>query len=126
GADAVRLFEIGKVYGGSVSEPVEYSTLAIFLSGPAHSPSWRDAEASAGDFYALKGIVEAIGANAGVDIGFTPLDGADHLYLIPGRSATLIADGLPIGYLGELHPLVAKEYDLASATAAELNLDLVA
>lgn len=126
GADAVRLFEIGKVYGGSVSEPVEYSTLALFLSGPAHTPSWRDADAGAGDFYALKGIIEAIGANAGVEIGFAPLDGEAHPYLIPGRSAQLIADGLPIGYIGELHPLVAKEYDLTAATAAELNLDLVA
>lgn len=126
GADAVRLFEVGKVYGGSISDPVEYSTLAIFLSGPAQSPSWRDAETGAGDFYALKGILEAIGANAGVEIGFTPIDGDAHPYLIPGRSAQLSADGLPIGFLGELHPLVAKEYDLTAATAAELNLDLVA
>lgn len=126
GADAVRLFEVGKVYGGVVSEPVEYSTLAILLSGPAHAPSWRDAETGAGDFYALKGIVEAIGENAGVPIGFEPIDADAHPYLIPGRSAKLTADGLPIGYLGELHPLVAKGYDLTAATAAELNLDLVA
>jgi phenylalanyl-tRNA synthetase beta chain len=126
GADAVRLFEVGKVYGGVVSEPVEYSTLAILLSGPAHAPSWRDAETGAGDFYALKGIVEAIGHNAGVPIGFEQIDAEAHPYLIPGRSAKLTADGLPIGYLGELHPLVAKEYDLTAATAAELNLDLVA
>jgi phenylalanyl-tRNA synthetase beta chain len=125
GADAVRLFEIGKVYSGTISEPLENLTLALLLSGAASAPSWRG-ESAAGDFYALKGVLEGISSNAGVAIGFEPIDGAAHPYLIPGRSATLVADGLPIGYLGEIHPLVAKDFNLTAAVAAELNFDLLA
>jgi phenylalanyl-tRNA synthetase beta chain len=79
-----------------------------------------------GDFYALKGVIEAISANSGVAIGFAPLDAGKHPYLIPGRSATLVVNEQPVGYLGELHPLVAKAHDLTAVTAAELNLDAIA
>jgi phenylalanyl-tRNA synthetase beta chain len=126
GADAVRLFEIGKVYSGTISEPLENLTLALLLSGSASTPSWRESAAAAGDFYALKGVIEGLSANAGVEIDFAPIAAEDHPYLIPGRSATLMADGLPIGYLGELHPLVARDFDLTAAVAAELNFDLLA
>lgn len=126
GADGVRLFEIGTVYRGTISDPLESSALAILLSGQAHASSWRDPEVPAGDFFALKGVVEAVAANAGVEIGFTAIHVADHPYLIPGRAATLVADGLEIGYLGELHPLVARAHDIPSGVAAELNLDLLA
>jgi phenylalanyl-tRNA synthetase beta chain len=127
GADAVRVFEVGTVYNGTIADPLEHTALALLLCGAPHAASWRDDAPGAGDFFALKGIVEAISANAGVEIEFAPLAGADCPYLIPGRSATLVADGLPIGYLGELHPLVAKGYDITGgATAAELNLDLLA
>ncbi|MBJ7353656.1 MAG: phenylalanine--tRNA ligase subunit beta [Thermoleophilaceae bacterium] len=126
GADAVRTFEVGTVYNGTISDPVEHTALALLLSGAPHAASWRDAAPGEGDFFALKGIIEAISANSGVEIGFEPLDGDDHPYLIPGRSATLVAGGQSVGYLGEIHPLVAKEHDISGATAAELNLDLVA
>lgn len=126
GADAVRVFEIGAVYGGTVSDPVEHTSLALLLSGAAHDASWSDSEPHAGDFYALKGIVESISSNSGVEIGFAPLSGDSHPYLIPGRSADLTVGEAVIGYLGELHPLVAKEFDISGGVAAEINLDALA
>ncbi len=126
GADGVRVFEVGTVYGGTIHDPVEHQALALLLSGHTHEASWRDADVPAGDFFALKGIVEAIAANSGVEIVYAPVDAADHPYLIPGRAAQLSADGVEIGYLGEVHPLVAKAHDLQSAVAAEINLDLLA
>ncbi len=126
GVDAVRLFEIGAVYAGTVAEPVEHTTLGLLLSGPATSPSWRGQEQQAGDFYALKGVIEAVGALTGVEIDVAPLAADSHPYLVPGRAATLIVDGEPAGHLGELHPLVAKQHDLAGGVTAELSLDLLA
>ena len=125
GADAVRIFEVGTVYGGTISEPREHSTLALLLSGPSRSASWGEGAPIGGDFFALKGVLEAIAANVGVEIGFAPLTG-EHPYLIPGRSASLIVDGQIAGYLGEIHPLVAKAHDIDAAVAAELNLDQLA
>jgi phenylalanyl-tRNA synthetase beta chain len=126
GVDGVRLFEIGAVYEGTIAEPLEHTTLALLLTGPSHPASWRDAEPAPGDFFALKGVIEALAENAGVEFEVAPVDAATHPYLIPGRAAALVADGLEIGYLGELHPGVAKDYDLPGVVAAELNLDLVA
>ncbi|MGA9875954.1 MAG: hypothetical protein WBQ21_09100, partial [Solirubrobacteraceae bacterium] len=40
-----------------------------------------------------------------------------------GRSASVLCDGEPIGWLGELHPLVAREWDIDGAAAMELQLD---
>ena len=126
GADAVRIFEIGAVYGGTVNEPDENQALALLLSGPAQASTWRTGEAESGDFYALKGAVEAVSSLTGVAIGFAELSGEDHPYLIPGRSALLTVSESPVGYLGELHPTVAKAFDLNSAVAAEIDLDAVA
>lgn len=125
GVDAVRLFEVGTVYSGSVSDPVEHQILAMLLGGSAGESSWRG-DAQPGDFFALKGIVEALGAAAGVTIHFGSVGAADRPYLIPGRSAELFIDGESLGFLGELHPLVAKEFDLDAVVAAELDLGLIA
>jgi phenylalanyl-tRNA synthetase beta chain len=61
-----------------------------------------------------------------VAIGVAPVDAAKRPYLIPGRSAELTVDGQSVGYLGELHPLVAKAFDMSGATAAEFDIDALA
>jgi phenylalanyl-tRNA synthetase beta chain len=51
---------------------------------------------------------------------------ATEPFLHPGRSARVLAgeDGEPVGWIGELHPLVAREYDLDDGAAAfEVDLD---
>jgi phenylalanyl-tRNA synthetase beta chain len=48
---------------------------------------------------------------------------ADQPFLHPGRSASVRSDGTEIGWLGELHPLVAREWDLDGAAAIELDFD---
>lgn len=124
GADAVKLFEVGAVYGGSVSDPSEFTCLALLLSGDANAKTWRS-QAEGGDFFALKGVVEALASSAGVSIAFAPVDAEARPYLIPGRAAELLVDDESIGYLGEVHPSVAKTHDVASAVAAELNLGAI-
>ncbi len=125
GAEAVKLFEIGAVYGGTVDDPREHTALALLISGDTTAKTWRS-QPEGGDFYALKGVVEALASSSGVSIGFAPVDAAARPYLIPGRSAELLIGDDSIGYLGELHPTVAKQHDVPSAVAVELNLGLVA
>lgn len=125
GADAVKLFEIGAAYGGTVGDPREHTSLALYLSGDANANTWRS-QSEGGDFYALKGVVEALASSAGVAIVFAPVDASARPYLIPGRAAELLIDDESIGYLGEVHPTVTKAHDVTSAVAAELNLGLVA
>ena len=48
-------------------------------------------------------------------------------FLHPGRDARVLAgDGRAIGWIGELHPLVAREWDLDGAAAFELDFDALA
>ncbi|MEA2481391.1 MAG: phenylalanyl-tRNA synthetase beta chain, partial [Thermoleophilaceae bacterium] len=45
----------------------------------------------------------------------------------PGRSATVLAaDERKLGWIGELHPLVARAWDLEGAAAFEIDADMLA
>jgi phenylalanyl-tRNA synthetase beta chain len=125
GADSVRLFELGKTYKGTADEPFEQTMLALFLSGEAVAKSWRN-EPEPGDFYAVKGMVEGLARTAGVTIDFKPVSAELRPYLIPGRSAELSIGEDKLGYIGEVHPLVLKQFDLTSGVAAEVDVDRIA
>ncbi|MEA2423683.1 MAG: phenylalanyl-tRNA synthetase beta chain [Thermoleophilaceae bacterium] len=77
------------------------------------------------DFFRAKGLVEALLGSAGIEWWAEP---GERPFLHPGRSATVVAarDERKLGWIGELHPLVAREWDLESAVAFELDLDLLA
>jgi phenylalanyl-tRNA synthetase beta chain len=47
-------------------------------------------------------------------------------FLHPGRSASVLAGETRLGFIGELHPLVAASWDLERVATWALNLDLVA
>jgi phenylalanyl-tRNA synthetase beta chain len=85
--------------------------------------SWRTPERP-GDFYAAKAVLEAVMAPTGVEWW---LEAGDRPYLHPGRAATILAgDDQKLGWIGELHPLVARAWDLDGGAAAfEIDADLL-
>ncbi len=134
GRGRIALFESAHAYrpDGPLDTP-EASPQGATPSAEGHhlaalltrrSPAtWRSAEAPAG-FYAAKGLVEALGAVAGAEITFEP---ATRSFLHPGRAAALRAgDGGELGWVGELHPSVARAWDLDAAAAFELDADALA
>jgi phenylalanyl-tRNA synthetase beta chain len=85
--------------------------------------SWRS-EPRAADFFAAKGVLESVLKTVGVAIWCEP---GERPFLHPGRTATVLAgDERKLGWIGELHPSVAREWDLAGAACFEIDLDLVA
>lgn len=66
-----------------------------------------------GDFFAMKGVVEDYLRKAGLagNISYDP--NAGKTFLHPGRQANICYKGKVIGYLGEVHPVVAENYDLS-------------
>ncbi len=80
--------------------------------------SWRG-DGIPGDFFALKGTLEALAGQLGVALAFEP---AEEPFLHPGRSAAVRVGEDPAGWIGELHPLVARAWDIESATAFEVEL----
>ena len=77
------------------------------------------------DFFRAKGLVEAVLDAARIEWWVEP---GERPFLHPGRAATVIAahDERKLGWIGELHPLVAREWDLPAVAAFELDLDLIA
>jgi phenylalanyl-tRNA synthetase beta chain len=77
-----------------------------------------------GGFFAAKGVLE--GLMESIRVPFT-VEPSERPFLHPGRAASVIAgDEQKIGWIGELHPLVAREWDLAGGTAFELDADALA
>src|SRR5207237_3638382 len=50
---------------------------------------------------------------------------ASEPFLHPGRGARVLASGVPVGWLGEVHPLVAAQWELGDVAAFEVDLDAV-
>jgi phenylalanyl-tRNA synthetase beta chain len=131
GAGGAGLFESAHVYApdGPLDAPegsprglapaAERHHIAALL-GLAAPAGWRS-PARPADFYAAKGLVEALGAAAGVELAAEP---GSQPFLHPGRSAMVLAPGGgEIGWIGELHPLVAGAWDLEGAAAFEVDFD---
>jgi phenylalanyl-tRNA synthetase beta chain len=96
------------------SEPHRFAGIA---TGALTARSWRGG-GEAADFFALKGVMEALGRQLGVELEFTP---AEEPFLHPGRSAAVSVGGEPAGWLGEVHPLVCRTWDLDAAVGFELD-----
>jgi phenylalanyl-tRNA synthetase beta chain len=125
GAGALRLFEIGAVFLPVPGEPLprEPQHVGGLLYGPVRPPSWRDPEPRTADYFAVRGVVEALLGGLGAELG---LERAGEAFLHPGRAATIALGGRAIGWVGEVHPLVAAQWDLDDVVAAfELDLDAV-
>ncbi len=140
GADRVALAETGRVYLVRGASPVggvlggtfagdrpapafEPQCVAALSAGPLAPPSWG-AEVRPADFFAMKGVLEALAAQLGAGV---ELEAAPQPFLHPGRSAKVVIGGNDAGWLGEVHPVVCREWDLESAAAFQVGLaELVA
>ena len=135
GAEAIALFESGRAYlaepapaaggtsagafpGALPAPDREPHRLAAILVGPLAPPTWRSGD-EPGDFFALKGVLEVLCGQLGAEY---ELEQASEPFLHPGRSAAILVGGKRAGWLGELHPAVASDWDLPGATAFEVDL----
>ncbi len=135
--DRLALFEVGRVFpvreGDSLPEERQWA--AVVLTGPRRGNHWQAAGDNDGffDFLDVKGVVEALLDRLGLDIEFTaPSEEESAAAFQPGRVAAvrLADDPEPIGWLGEVHPAVAANFELEPAAgqpvlAAELELDRI-
>ena len=112
--DRVRLFELGSVFDATGSET---EMVAGVIAGPRHTEQWgsaRDEAKIAADFYDLRADVSALLSISGDLTAFEFRPGGPPC-LHPGRSATVLAAGVLVGSLGELHPDQVAALDLTYA-----------
>ena len=99
----VRLYELGNVY-----LPKELPLKDL----PEERMMFTLGMYGAGDFFAMKGVVEEFLDKIGMHEKeeYDPKSGKPFLH--PGRQADIIYKGTVIGYLGEVHPAVADTYGI--------------
>ncbi len=123
----VRLFEIGKKFqlmgqeqGGNLRE---VESLAGIATGARWSEQWGSAREPV-DFYDVKADVLDLLSLTG-DVAAVRFEAETLSCLRPGRSARIYRGTTPIGWLGELHPQVAKAINLSNtAFLFELDIDV--
>jgi phenylalanyl-tRNA synthetase beta chain len=103
----------------------EHHHLSALLTEAA-PPGWRTPAREA-DFYAAKALLEAVMEAAGVDNWRVEVRDDPPQFLHPGRAAAVATgEGVELGWIGELHPLVLREWELPGPAAAfELVVDLL-
>jgi phenylalanyl-tRNA synthetase beta chain len=142
GAARVALFESGPAFlrgpapsdGGPLAgafpgrlpaPEAEPHRLAAIVVGGLRPSVWIDPPApgdaaDAPGFFALKGALEVVAAELGTSVH---LVASGEPFLHPGRAASIELDGSLAGWIGELHPLVARSWGLdRGAVAFELDL----
>jgi phenylalanyl-tRNA synthetase beta chain len=108
----VRLFEHGARFEALKEGAREIDLLSGVALGPRSAEQWglsRDMRAPV-DFYDVKGDVESLLAGTGDLDGFR-FEPATLSCLHPGRAARIVRDEAPVGWIGELHPAVARALD---------------
>lgn len=97
----VRLYELGNIYLPKqlpVTElPMERMQFTLGMYGE-------------GDFYTLKGVAEEFLLKIGMNDKISYRPDSARPYLHPGRQADMIYQDRTIGYIGEVHPVVAANY----------------
>ncbi len=130
----VRLFELGKVFASrkpgttataattvaADAAPLETARIAAVAVGDAREAHWSDATRAV-DFHDLKGDLDSLASLAGNVLAYRP---SAAPWGHPGRSADVYHDGVPIGWIGELHPRLLRTLGIDQRVVA-LEADLV-
>lgn len=121
-AGRVRLFEVGNVFSSAAEHgaaPQETLRIAAAACGDAVAEQWGQ-PARRIDFHDLKGDLESLATLAGATLSFQPSTAG---YGHPGRSADVLRDGRRIGWIGQLHPRLARLLGLdTDVVAFEVDL----
>ena len=123
----VRLFEIGRVFGGfkpatsSDELPSEREALALIATGGTIEEGYAQATREV-DFYDLKGALEA--AVDAMNVGPLGFEKAEAKHLRVGQAARIFkTDGTIIGCIGKLSESIAGSYKFRQPVyVAELDL----
>ncbi|RLD93412.1 MAG: phenylalanine--tRNA ligase subunit beta, partial [Aquificota bacterium] len=119
----MAFFEVGRVFfkgDNGFQERLHGAVLAMGRRGASWDDRGRDY-----DFFYVKGVVEELARR--MKGGALTLESCDEPFLHPGRAARLLLDGEELGYIGEVHPRLARQYRFSSRCyVAEFSLEVLA
>src|SRR5690606_26491186 len=127
----VRVFELGRVF---MRDPAQENgplavagihqpnRIAAAAWGPAVAEQWGQADRDV-DFFDVKRDLETLLGRRAADARF---EAQAHPALHPGRSARILLEGRPIGWIGEVHPQWLSVFGLSKAPVVfEVDVDAI-
>ena len=121
----VAYYEIGSIFV-SQEEKITKQPDEILRAAGAVTGNWIDnawqGEVRPVDFYVVKGIIEGLFNLLKLSVTFEQAKIKD---MHPGRTAVIKLKGRTIGFVGQIHPLLAKEADLKETYVFDIHLDAV-
>ncbi|BBD22366.1 phenylalanine--tRNA ligase subunit beta [Streptococcus constellatus] len=122
----LALYEIGKVFeqtGNPQEElPIEINSFAFALTGLVSEKDFQTSAVPV-DFFYAKGVLEALFDRLGLKVEYTVTQALASMH--PGRTAAILLDGQVIGFVGQVHPVTAKDYNIPETYVAEINLTAI-
>ena len=122
----LALYEIGKVFeqtGNPQEElPIEINSFAFALTGLVSEKDFQTPTVPV-DFFYAKGILEALFDRLGLNVEYTATQALAGMH--PGRTATISLGGQVIGFVGQVHPVTAKDYNIPETYVVEVNLTAI-
>ena len=117
------VFEIGNIYSGSAEAVTQTSQLCGLICGERRLERWTTSgKPMATTYFEARGVLTRVMNALHLELGDRRL--SDDQRLHPGRAASLILEGRPLGCFGQLHPALAESLDLPAATYLfELDLN---
>ena len=106
GQTQIRLFEIASTYMKSNSGYAEKQVLSGALYGSSHPEQWG-IKAKKIDFYDVKGDLETLSDG---ELKFKKKDAPGSLH--PGKSACILKNNKPVGWVGQLHPKWKQKFGI--------------
>lgn len=117
----IAMFEMGRVYLKRNNDlPDERDIVAGLLYGPYSEKGWLASEGQF-DFFDAKGIVESLLARLFLVGNYTALEEG---FLHPGRSASINLLDKRVGKIGEIHPVVQREFGVTEGTVVYFEMDV--
>ncbi|WP_220729645.1 phenylalanine--tRNA ligase subunit beta [Apilactobacillus zhangqiuensis] len=125
--DNVSLYEQGRVFykeNEDVVKPDEIEHLAGAMTGSLVDNSWNQPAKNV-DFYQIKGIVNEYLETIGLNGEISYVANATYPEMHPGRTADIFVHGHYVGFVGQVHPKIAKQFKINETYVFDLNLQTI-
>lgn len=123
----IQLYELGGTFFAREGKksPKEKQRTSGVLAGAMQDQGWN-VDPRPFDFFDGKGIVESLARELAIPkLRFKEIAPDAAPYLQPGRAAEVLSGGTVLGWVGEIHPLTARTYEIEVPVVA-FELDTAA
>lgn len=122
----VALYEQGRVFYrfGDAVRPTEVEHIAGAIAGKFGRDTWQG-KAKEVDFYTAKGLVAAYLNQFDFVAPISYQPSAEFKEMHPGRTAAILVGEQVVGFVGQVHPTIAKTFKIKATYVFELDLQLL-